>query len=41
MYFYFLSQRTVIENAVHHLNQNWACGGVMSTDIDTLRDILL
>lgn len=35
------SQQTVIKNAVHHLNQDWVYVGMMSTDIDTLRDLLL
>lgn len=41
MYIKFLSQRTVIKNAVQHPHQDWECVGMMSTDIDTLRDVWL
>lgn len=41
MYIKFLSPRTVIKNAVHRLSQDRVRVGMMSTDIDTLRDILL
>lgn len=41
MYIKFLSPRTVIKNAVHRLSQDRECVGMMSTDIDTLRDVLL
>lgn len=39
MYIKFLSQWTVIKNAVQHPNQDWENEGMMSTDIDTLRDV--
>lgn len=41
MYIEFLAQWTVIKNAAHQLNRDWAHVGMMSTDIDTLRDVLL
>lgn len=41
MHIKFLSQQTVIQNSVHHLNQDWVCVAMMSTDIDTLGDVLL